>query len=303
MQRLSLLVPVMRIGYAAAMTIDVTDHIAPIAARYDAFLFDLWGVVHNGLEAYSGALRTLSALKNAGKTVILLSNAPRLGTDVDPFIARMGVERDQYLRVVASGDMVRLALAEKRIDPGRRFLFWGKGQDRSITAGLDFEETDSLDSADFILCAGLNDDQTESVDDYRERLELAKAGGKPLVCANPDYEVMRGDDMLPCAGALALAYQQMGGETHWFGKPYAVAYDYCETVLGGIDPSRILAVGDTLRTDIRGATDAGIDAVLVTGGIHAREVMRTGEIDRAALDRICAEAGLTPVAAMPELDW
>jgi len=285
------------------MTIQVTDHIAPVAEHFDAFLFDLWGVVHNGIRAYPGALRTLEALHAAGKTVILLSNAPRLGTDVDPFIAKMGVQRDHYLRVVASGDMVRQSLEEKRIEPGRRFLFWGKGQDRSITAGLDFEETDDLSAADFILCCGLNDDQTENVDDYRERLQMALDGGKPLVCANPDYEVMKGDDMLPCAGALALAYEQMGGAVHWFGKPHAVAYDYCEAVLGGIDPARILAVGDTLRTDIRGATDAGIASVLVTGGIHAREVMQTGDLDRAALDRICAEAGLQPVAAMTELDW
>ncbi|WP_417513817.1 TIGR01459 family HAD-type hydrolase [Minwuia sp.] len=285
------------------MTVSVTDHIAPIAERYDAFLFDLWGVVHNGIRAYPGALRTLEALHDAGKTVILLSNAPRLGTDVDPFIARMGVQRDHYLRVVASGDMVRKALEERTVRVGQKFLFWGKGNDRSITAGLDFQEVNSIDDADFILCCGLNDDETETVDDYRDQLLWAKQVDLPLICANPDFEVMKGDQMHPCAGALAKAYQDLGGETHWFGKPYPVAYDYCQTVLGGVNPSSILAVGDTLRTDIRGATDAGIDAVLVTGGIHARETMQGGELDRNALDRICTEAALTPVAAMTELDW
>lgn len=293
----------MRMGYAAPMSINVTDHIAPIAERYDAFLFDLWGVVHNGIQAYPGALRTLAVLHKANKLVILLSNAPRLGTDVDPFIAKMGVERDHYMRVVASGDMVRQALEAGTLDVGRRFLFWGKGQDRSISSGLDFEEAANLDEADFILCAGLNDDQTETVEDYRDQLEWALHNQKPLVCANPDYEVMKGPQMLPCAGALAKAYQDLGGTTHWFGKPWPVAYSYCQDVLGGIEPSAILAIGDTLRTDIAGATAAGIDSVLITGGIHAREVMPDGELDKAALDRICENTSLEPVAAMSELDW
>lgn len=290
-------------GYAARMNITVTDHIADIAERYDAFLFDLWGVVHNGIQAYPGALHTLAALHDLKKEVILLSNAPRLGTDVDPFIAKMGVQRDHYMRVVASGDMVRQALEAGHLDVGTRFLFWGKGQDRSITAGLDFEEADDLDGADFILCAGLNDDQTETVDDYRDQLEWALHNQKPLICANPDYEVMKGPQMLPCAGALARAYEDMGGTTHWFGKPWPVAYTYCQNVLGGLEPNAILAVGDTLRTDIAGATAAGIDSVLITGGIHAREVMPDGDLDEQALTRICEEANLQPVAAMTELDW
>lgn len=285
------------------MTVDVIDHIAPLAERHDAFLFDLWGVVHNGLEAYPGALRTLAALKAQDKHVLLLSNAPRLGTVVDPFLAKMGVDRAHYDRVVASGDLVRQALELGTIDVGRRFLYWGKGPDRTITEGLDFEEVGSVDAADFILCGGLNNDETESVADYGDVLARAKARGLPMVCANPDYEVMRGTQMLPCAGALAQAYQDIGGKVHWFGKPYPVAYEYCRHVLGDIAPDRVLAVGDTLRTDIAGCTAAGIKGVLVTGGIHAREVMPGGELDRAALERICAEADLWPAAAMTQLDW
>ncbi|PJK29852.1 TIGR01459 family HAD-type hydrolase [Minwuia thermotolerans] len=285
------------------MTVDVIDHIAPLAERHDAFLFDLWGVVHNGIEAYPGALRTLAALTAQGKRVLLLSNAPRLGTVVDPFLARMGVPREHYDRVVASGDLVRAALESGAVDVGRRFLFWGKGPDRTITEGLDLEETDSLGDADFILCGGLNNDETETVDDYAGALAQAKNRGLPMVCANPDYEVMRGHEMLPCAGALAQAYQDIGGKVHWFGKPYGVAYDYCRHELGDIAPDRMLAVGDTLRTDIAGATAAGIAGVLVTGGIHAREVMAEGRLDEAALIRICAAADLWPVAAMTQLEW
>lgn len=290
-------------GYATHMNIPVTDHIAPIAERYDAFLFDLWGVVHNGIEAYPGALRTLEGLHAMGKTVILLSNAPRLGTDVDPFIARMGVQREHYMRVVASGDMVRQSLESGTMEIGRRFLFWGKGNDRSVTEGLDFEEVDNIDNADFILCAGLNNDETETVEDYRDQLAWAFHNNMPLVCANPDFEVMKGTQMFPCAGSLAKAYEDMGGTTHWFGKPRPIAYTYCQDVLGGIEPTAILAVGDTLRTDIAGATASGIDSVLITGGIHAREVMANGALNQQALDRICAEADLQPITAMTELDW
>lgn len=285
------------------MSIHVTDHIGPIAQDYDAFLFDLWGVVHNGVAAWPGALRVLEALHGLNKQVILLSNAPRLGVAVDPVLTRFGLPRSHYDRVVASGDMVRHAFETGALDLGSRCVFWGKEPDKAVIAGLGISFADSPDHADFILCAGLTDDHTETVEDYRDQLLWAKQLDMPLVCANPDYEVMQGDLMLPCAGAIALAYQQMGGTTHWFGKPYNVAYDYCQRVLGGVDPSRILAVGDTLRTDIRGATDAGIASVLITSGIHGREIMANGSLDHAGLDRICAEAGLAPVAAMTGLDW
>lgn len=284
------------------MTVDVIDHIAPLAERHDAFLFDLWGVVHNGIEAYPGALRTMAALKERNRRVILLSNAPRLGSFVEPFLEKMGVDRAHYDRVVASGDLVRQAL-EGDLHVGRRFLYWGKGPDRTMTQGLDLQESDSVEDAEFILCGGLNNDETETVADYGEVLARAKERGLPLVCANPDYEVMRGAQMLPCAGALAQAYEAIGGKVHWFGKPYPVAYEYCRQHLGDIPTDAVLAVGDTLRTDIAGATAAGIKGVLVTGGIHAREVMPGGDLDRAALERICAEADLWPVAAMTQLDW
>ncbi len=285
------------------MTISVTDHIAGIAANYDAFLFDLWGVIHNGVEVWPGALRTLKALKEEGKTVLMLSNAPRLGVDVEPVLEQMGVGRDMYQRVVASGDMVYRAFDQGDLRLGNRCVFWGKEPDKSVVGGQGIDFVDSPDDADFILCCGVNRDHEETVDDYRDQLLWAKQLGLPLVCGNPDYEVMRGDLILPCAGSLALAYDDMGGTTHWFGKPFNVAYDYCRSVLGGISPSRILAVGDTLRTDIRGATDAGIDSVLITGGIHAREIMPDGTLDTAGLDRICQQAGLSPVAAMTQLDW
>lgn len=279
------------------------EHIGPLAEAYDAFLFDLWGVVHNGIRPYPGALRTLEALRAAEKPVILLSNAPRRGIDVDPFLAKLGVERRLYARVVASGDLVRRALEGPEAPFGRRFVFWGKGQDRSITRDLDYREVTRLEEADFILCCGLDNDAEETPADYAERLHRARAAGLTLVCANPDFQVMRGDEVLPCAGALARDYEAIGGRAAWFGKPFGNAYDYCREVLDGIDFARVLAVGDTIRTDIAGAEAAGLASVLVTGGIHGDELMSGGAVDVAKVEAACDSAGVSPLAVMAELDW
>ncbi|GJL89829.1 MAG: haloacid dehalogenase [Minwuia thermotolerans] len=285
------------------MNVPAIDHLEPLAREHDAFLFDLWGVVHNGVRVFPGSLRTLQGLAAQGRPVILLSNAPRLGQDVDRRLQEMGIARDLYRRVVASGDLVRHAMVTQDAPFGRRFLFWGKGADRSIVAGLGYEEVTDPAAADFLLCAGLDDVTRETVADYQPRLQSVLDAGLPLVCANPDYIVQHGDTLEPCAGALALAYQDMGGTSHWFGKPFANAYDYCRNELEGLDFSRSLMIGDTIRTDIRGATDAGISSVLVASGVHAGDFVRDGAVDTDAVSAACAEAGVAPRAVMAMLDW
>jgi len=285
------------------MPVPVIAHLEPVAQDHDAFLFDLWGVVHNGVQAFPGAVRTLRGLAAMGRPVILLSNAPRLGQDVDTRLQEMGIGRDLYRRVVASGDLVRHAMVTQDAPWGRKFLFWGKGPDRSILAGLDFEEVTDPAAADFLLCAGLDDVTTETVADYRPRLKAVLDAGLPMVCANPDFVVQHGDTLEPCAGALALAYQQMGGTSHWFGKPFANAYDYCRNELADLDFSRCLMLGDTIRTDIRGATDAGISSVLIASGVHSGDFLTDGGIDEAAVSAACAQEGVAPRAVMAMLDW
>ncbi|MDF1722074.1 MAG: TIGR01459 family HAD-type hydrolase [Minwuia sp.] len=285
------------------MTIPAIENLAPVAADHDAFLFDLWGVVHNGVQAFPGAVRTLEGLAAAGRPVILLSNAPRLGTDVDQRLQEMGIDRGLYRRVVASGDLVRHGMNLHDAPFGRRFLFWGKPADRSVLAGLDFTEVTDPTGADFVLCAGLDDVTRETVADYQPRLQAARDAGLVLVCANPDYVVQHGDTLEPCAGALALAYEDLGGTAHWYGKPYANAYDYCRSVLEDVDFSRCLMIGDTIRTDIQGAHDAGIAAVLVASGVHSSDFLVDGAVDTSAVAAACAAAGVAPRAVMPRLDW
>lgn len=285
------------------MTVPAIDHLEPLARAHDAFLFDLWGVVHNGMQVFPGSLRTLQALSDLGRPVILLSNAPRLGQDVDRRLQEMGIGRDLYRRVVASGDLVRHDMVTRDAPLGRRYLFWGKGADRSILAGLDFEEVTDPAAADFLLCAGLDDVTTETVEDYRPRLQAVRAAGLPLVCANPDYVVQHGDTLEPCAGALALAYQQMGGVSHWFGKPFANAYDYCRAELDGVDFARSLMIGDTIRTDIRGATIAGIGSVLIASGVHGGDFVEGESVNTDAVAAACAAADVSPRAVMRLLDW
>jgi len=285
------------------MTIPAIQHLEAIAAEHDAFLFDLWGVVHNGLRAFPGALRTLEGLAAANKPVILLSNAPRLGIDVDTRLQEMGVGRELYRRVVASGDLVRHAMTTGNAPFGRRYLFWGKPSDRSILGDLDFTEVTDPREADFVLCAGLEDVLTETVADYQPRLQAARDAGLVLVCANPDFGVQHGDTLEPCAGALALAYEELGGTAHWYGKPFANAYDYCRTVLADVDFSRCLMIGDTVRTDVKGAHDAGIASVLIASGVHSGDFLDDGVVDTAAVTRACADAGVSPRAVMALLDW
>lgn len=285
------------------MTIPAIQHLETLAADHDAFLFDLWGVVHDGVQAFPGSVRTLEGLAAANRPVILLSNAPRLGVDVDARLQQMGIGRALYRRVVASGDLVRHAMTTGNAPFGRRFVFWGKPGDRSILGGLDFTEVTDPAEADFLLCAGLDDVLTETVADYQPRLQAVLDAGLPLVCANPDYVVQHGDTLEPCAGALALAYQDMGGTVHWFGKPFANAYDYCRGELTGVDFSRCLMIGDTIRTDVQGAHDAGISSVLIASGVHSAEFVIDGQVDTSRVAQACAAAGVTPRAVMTMLDW
>ncbi|MEC9345193.1 MAG: TIGR01459 family HAD-type hydrolase [Pseudomonadota bacterium] len=285
------------------MSIAIVDHFRPVVAGHSAVLFDLWGVIHNGVAPFPGALRTLASLYEAGIPAILLSNAPRRGIDVDVRLAEMGIPRDHYLRVVASGDLVRHALDVPEPPFGRKFLFWGKPSDRSILAGLEFTEVTAAAEADFVLCAGLEDAVRQTVGDYRAGLEAALAHRLPLVCANPDYQVMHGDTLEPCAGALALEYERMGGTAHWYGKPFASAYDFCRGVLGETVFRGAIMVGDTIRTDIVGARDAGIASVLIASGIHAAEAIVDGRLDPGRIRAACADAGVAPKAILQHLDW
>ena len=290
-------------------TIPILPGARELAGVYDAAILDLWGVAHDGQVPYPGVLDCLARMRRAGMRLVFLSNAPRRAKRVIHRLSAIGIPRASYDHIITSGDLTRQALAS-RSDPwhaalGRTYYHLGPPRDWGITRGLDFEEIEELARASFILATGLFDDERETVDDYEAFFDKALAAALPMICVNPDLSVMRGDRRIPCAGALAAAYAARGGPTRYHGKPHRSAYDACFEWFGTTDRRRIVAIGDSLHTDIAGALAAGVDGVLVTGGIHADEWgLAPGESpDPGDLAAACARAGHTPTAALPALVW
>ncbi len=290
------------------MKVPYLPGIGPLARRYDGFILDLWGVVHDGIAPIPGAIACMGALIGAGKQIALLSNAPRRADDVVRRISQIGVPRDCYHYVMSSGEEAWQYL-HRRDDPfyralGRRCLHICSDRDLEIREGLDLEFVDSADDADFILNTGPAgwDDRIE---DYAAVLERSLRRDLAMVCANPDLVVMHGAKLALCAGALAAWYEDRGGKVRWHGKPYRSVYDSCLALLGASDRSRILAIGDSLRTDIAGADAAGLDSVFVVGGIHAAEfgVVPDQEPDLFRIEQALATGHYHPVAITRRLAW
>jgi HAD superfamily hydrolase (TIGR01459 family) len=255
-----------------------------------------------------GAVDCLRSLIDSGKRIALLSNAPRRADDVVRRITALGVPGGLYHHVMSSGEEAWQHL-KRRDDPfyaalGRRCLHIGSERDMEIREGLDLEYVATTEEAQFILNTGPAgwDDRIE---DYEPVLRQAIGRGLPMVCANPDLVVMRGSTLHLCAGALAKWYEEAGGRVRWHGKPFRSVYDSCLQLLGIADRSRVLAVGDSLRTDIAGAAGAGIDSLLIVGGIHAEEFGTPGERtpDLGRVEAALCESGYNPVGVAWSLCW
>jgi HAD superfamily hydrolase (TIGR01459 family) len=282
----------------------IVDHFSTLAPSYDLVLCDVWGVVHNGMAAHADAGEALVRFRQRGGTVVLVSNSPRPGIPVMRQLDRFGVIRGAYDAVVTSGDVTRGVLAER---PGTNVFHLGPERDLPIFEGLDMRFT-ALEAADCVVCSGLFDDVVETPDDYRELLGRIRARGLTMVCANPDVVVERGEQLVYCAGAIADLYAALGGEVIYAGKPYRPIYDLAlakgADVRGAtIDLARVLAIGDSVRTDFTGALALGIDCLFVTAGIHAEELGGRDQPDMAALAEIFATAGALPKAITRRLAW
>jgi HAD superfamily hydrolase (TIGR01459 family) len=256
------------------MSLRVYDGMHELAPLYDGFILDLWGVVHDGVRPFPGVLDCVRRLIDAGKRLVLLSNAPRRADDVVRRIAAIGVPAGLYHGVMSSGEEAWQYLHD-RTDPfyaalGRRCLHICSNRDLEIREGLGLDFVDDAAAADFILNTGPAE-WDDTIEDYATLLVAARARDLPMVCANPDLVVIHGGRPALCAGALAEHYEGIGGRVRWHGKPYPSVYDSCLTLLDLADRRRILAIGDSLRTDIAGANAAGVPALLIAGGIHAAE--------------------------------
>jgi HAD superfamily hydrolase (TIGR01459 family) len=275
-----------------------------LAGKYDVLVCDVWGVIHNGREAYPGVVDALRHFRNSG-LVLLLSNAPRPNGPIREQLANLGVPADAYDTLVTSGDLARRALVERApID------IHHVGPDRDLPLFEDLAvRRVGLKEARAIVCTGPFDDTKEGPDDYRDYWHEAIARRLPFFCANPDLVVQRGDQMIYCAGALAEVYERQGGDVIYLGKPHPPVYAFVaerlrELTGREIPRERWLAVGDGLKTDIAGALHAGIDSLLITGGIHESELADAdGTPDPAKIDRVFAERKLKSVAAMRRLLW
>lgn len=279
--------------------------LSSLIERYDAIISDVWGVLHNGVVATPGAGEALRTAREAGKPVVLLTNAPRPPGSIRRQLTGFGVIEEVSDAIVSSGGVTRDLLAKQGDAP---FFHLGPVRDRPIYEGLaarpvPFEEAAS------ILCSGLFDDETEQAEDYRPMLDAALARKLPLICANPDLVVERGNDLLPCAGAIADLYEKMGGETIWVGKPHPLVYRYAreaiEAQLGRpVEASRILCIGDALRTDVAGAMAAGHDCLMTLAGIHGHEINLHGnQFNRDLLEAMFAANQKRPIAVTISLAW
>lgn len=268
-----------------------------IASRYNAAICDVWGVVHNGRDAFHGAIAAIRRFRAEQGPVILLSNAPRMPDGVETQFLRLGIPLDFYDGIVTSGLVARDDLIRRTALHGELPLFYlGPARDNPVFDGLKIRFTEP-DQAAVVFCTGLFDDDNEGPDDYRPMLERFRARNLPFLCANPDIVVQRGDRLVYCAGALARLYESLGGETVYYGKPHRPAFDRARLLAQAKSPaSRVIVIGDGIETDIGGAQAAGLDALFIAGGIHADD-------DEDSLARLFQRHGIRAIAAMRTLRW
>ncbi len=279
-------------------------HFSELAPDYDVLLCDVWGVVHNGVIAFPPACDALMRARARGGAVVFITNSPRPSEQVARQLERLHVPRETYDAMVSSGDVTRDVIQSRR---GQSLCHIGPERDSSIFTGLNVRFA-PLESADYVVCSGLDDDDAEKPEDYRGRLEIMLKRRLFMVCGNPDVVVERGDELVYCAGSIADLYVTMGGEVLYAGKPYRPIYDMAlarvEAATGKKPaPKRVLAIGDSIRTDLKGAHTLGVDFLFVTAGIHAEEFGGRDKPDTGALKNAFTAAGDMPKAVMRQLVW
>jgi HAD superfamily hydrolase (TIGR01459 family) len=276
---------------------------ATLASAYDGFILDLWGVIHDGVKPYLGAVDCLTRLRDAGKRTILLSNAPRRNAAAQAAMRGMGIPDSLYSGILTSGEAVHRALRDPPdkwwAELGPRVFHLGPDRDRNVLDGLPLELSPTPATAGFVLNTGPDDHRNPTdLAEFEDVLQDCATHHLPMICANPDLEVIRDGVRVLCAGALAARYRALGGEVRSLGKPDPAIYQPVLQLLD-LPPARVLAVGDALRTDIAGAQGVGIDSCWVLGGIHGAEL---GD-DTARIDAAARDAGLFPVACVPAFRW
>ncbi|CAN7611236.1 TIGR01459 family HAD-type hydrolase [Mesorhizobium sp. LjRoot246] len=280
---------------------EIIGSLEDVSKAYSAILCDVWGVVHNGERHFPVAASALARAREAEIPVVLITNSPRRSADVVAQMNAIGVPPSAYDRVVTSGDVTRDLIAEGP----RRIFHIGADRDFTLYEGLDVELVEEFEASG-VVCTGLFDDEVEKPEDYTELLRRLRARNLPFICANPDIVVERGERIIWCAGALARDYAQLGGRTLIAGKPYTPIYDLAmkevaELLGRPVERAQVLAIGDGMMTDVKGAADNGFDVLYVSGGIHARDYGDVLQPDPAMLAVFLEKHGYRPVAIIPRL--
>ena len=244
-------------------------HLSEIFENYDTFVIDLWGVMHNGVVLNSKAIDAIKQLKNNAKKIVFLSNAPRPSSQVVNFLIKMKMDKKFLTNVITSGEAAMHAINNKEF--GKTFFHLGPPRDTDVFEKVKENKTE-LNKCDFILCTGLFDEHEDDLEFYK--VFLQKHITKKLVCTNPDLTVHRGNVEELCAGSIAKEFEKLGGEVIYFGKPYNEIYKMCFN-----SNEKVLAIGDNLRTDIKGANNLRIDCLFITDGVHRDEYKNVTELD------------------------
>lgn len=287
-------------------TPEIIEHAGPLLSRYDVLFSDVWGVVHDGKVAFPGANDALTRFRANGGTVILVSNAPMPADEVARVLDEKNVVRTAWDAIVSSGDIALRHIAKKGYK--RLHRIWRAGFDEVFISRLPGVDA-PLSDADAIVCTGPFDERVEQPEMYRDRLIDPAKRGVPFVCANPDYVVHVGTALIPCAGAIAKIYEDLGGPVYWGGKPhpaaYATAFQEAVRLRGKpVAKDRVLGIGDAVRTDLVSAVGAGVDALFVASGIHRDEVIDSGgRIDSQRLAALFSGDAPPAIAATTGLVW
>jgi HAD superfamily hydrolase (TIGR01459 family) len=280
----------------------VLPSIAPLGATSELWFVDIWGVMHNGVRPYATSVAACEAFRNQGGTVLLVTNAPRPRESVARQLDQIGVAATAYDGIVSSGDVSRSLIAAWA---GRRILHIGPARDLPVFAGLDAATGATAEDAEVAVCTGLYEDETETPADYAGLLAKLRSRAVPMICANPDQTVERGGRIVYCAGAIATAYEALGGIVSYAGKPFPPIYELALEIGSAlrrapVAKERVLAIGDGVATDIAGAGRFGVRSVYVASGVHIRMGERMAD---AAARLFAVDDALKPVAVMSEFVW
>lgn len=277
--------------------------LSAVAGAYDNIICDVWGVLHNGVRVYEHAAQALIRFRQQGGRVVMITNSPRPADGVIAQFAELGVPDGVFDAVVTSGDATRQLIAST----DGPFYHLGPDRDAPLFSTLDVQLVSEEDCA-AVVCTGLEHDNSETPDDYTERLTTLAARGVPMICANPDIVVERGDRLIYCAGALAQLYEKLGGTTLVAGKPnkpiYDLALEQLETLAGNPqEKANIIAIGDGMPTDVKGAQDNGFPLLYISAGIHSADYGPADAPDEDSLNAFLLDHKADPTVWMPRLVW